>query len=306
MSVTDKSQEVLAAYDRVLAVALLEDLGDAIDLDADVTTTTTVPEDLWGKAQLVAKQDGVICGLDALSAAFAQLDDRVSVVLNKRDGDDVTAGEVLAAVDGPVRPILVGERSALNVIGHLSGIATLVRAFARTAPAASLVDTRKTLPGLRLLQKYAVRVGGGSNHRFSLWDGVLVKDTHIVAAGGVGEAVRRARAGTSLPVQAECTSIGEIDEALDAGAHALLLDNQGADALAKQVAHIRARPDKDHVMIEASGGITLDNLAEVVASGVDRVSIGAFTHSAPALDVSMRLIETRNGARHLRSVGTDH
>ena len=302
---TDKTRELLAAYDRVLAVALLEDLGEIITIDADVTTTTTVPDDLWGTAHLVAKQDGVLCGLDALHAAFAQLDDRVSVSAKARDGDDVAPGDLLATVDGPVRPILVGERSALNVIGHLSGIATFVRAFARAAPAASLVDTRKTLPGLRLLQKYAVRVGGGSNHRFSLWDGVLIKDTHIVAAGGVGEAVRRARAETSLPVQAECTSIGEIDEALDAGAHALLLDNQGADALAEQVAHIRSRSDKDHVMIEASGGVTLDNVADVAASGVDRISVGAFTHSAPALDVSMRLIDVRSGGRHLRSVGSD-
>lgn len=302
---TDKTQELLAAYDRVLAVALLEDLGDAVDLDADVTTTTTVPEDLWGAAHLVAKQSGVICGLDALNAAYSQLDERVSVSATKQDGEQVAAGDLLAAVNGPIRPILVGERSALNVIGHLSGIATLVRTFARAAPATTLVDTHKTLPGLRLLQKYAVRVGGGSNHRFSLWDGVLIKDTHIVAAGDIGEAVRRARAGTSLPVQAECTSIAEIDEALDAGAHALLLDNQGVDALMKHVAHIRSRTDKDHVMIEASGGVTLDNVADVAASGVDRISIGAFTHSAPALDVSMRLIKTRTGERHLRSVGSD-
>lgn len=302
---TDRTQELLAAFDRVLAVALLEDLGDAVDLGADVTTTTTVPDDLWGTAHLIAKQDGVLCGLDALHAAFARLDERVSVSLSAQDGDDVAAGDLLAAVDGPVRPILVGERSALNVIGHLSGIATLVRTFARAAPATSLVDTRKTLPGLRSLQKYAVRVGGGSNHRFSLWDGVLIKDTHIVAAGGVGAAVRRARAGTSLPVQAECTSIAEVDEALDAGAHALLLDNQGADALAKQVDHVRSRPDKDYVMIEASGGVTLDNVADVAASGVDRISIGAFTHSAPALDVSMSLVKTRRGMRHLRSIGSD-
>jgi nicotinate-nucleotide pyrophosphorylase (carboxylating) len=179
-----------------------------------------------------------------------------------------------------------------NLIGHLSGIATLVRSFLSAAPGATLVDTRKTLPGLRVLQKYAVRTGGGSNHRFALWDGVLIKDTHIVAAGGVGEAVRRARSGTSLPVQAECTSIEEIDEALDAGAHALLLDNQASGALVAQVRHVRRRTDKDHVMIEASGGVTLANVAEVAASGVDRISVGAFTHSAAALDVSMRLIET--------------
>lgn len=292
MSITDQKQDLLVAFDRAIAVALVEDLGEGAEIDADITTATIVPDNLSGTAHLVAKQDGVICGLDALRATYRQLDDRVSVTLRTTDGARVAAGDLLATVEGPVRPILVGERTALNLIGHLSGIATLVRRFVDAAPSMTLVDTRKTLPGLRLLQKYAVRTGGGSNHRFALWDGVLIKDTHIVAAGGVGEAVRRARSAANLPVQAECTSVAEVDEALDAGAHALLLDNQGPDALAAQVRHVRERDDKDHVMIEASGGVTLDNVADVAASGVDRISVGAFTHSASALDVSMRLIET--------------
>jgi nicotinate-nucleotide pyrophosphorylase (carboxylating) len=291
---TRESTELDAAFERVLEVALVEDLGEG-ELDADVTTVTTVPDNLWGSAVLVAKQDGVACGLTALGAAYRHLDDRVDVSLAVRDGDDVAAGTQLASVTGPVRPILVGERSVLNVIGHLSGIATLVRSFAGAVAEAggttTLVDTRKTLPGLRVLQKYAVRTGGASNHRFALWDGVLIKDTHIVAAGGVGEAVRRARASTSMPVQAECSSQAEVEEALDAGAHALLLDNQGAEELAEQVAYVRSRTDKEHVLIEASGGITLANVAAVAATGVDRISVGAFTHSAPALDVSMRLVE---------------
>jgi nicotinate-nucleotide pyrophosphorylase (carboxylating) len=287
---TKESTELDAAFERVLEVALIEDLGE-IDVEADVTTTTTVPEDLWGTAHLVAKQDGAVCGLPALQATYRQLDERVDVTLDRREGDEVRAGDRLASVAGPVRPILVGERTALNLIGHLSGIATVVRAFSKRAPGTTLVDTRKTLPGLRILQKYAVRIGGASNHRFALWDGVLIKDTHVVAAGGVGEAVRRARAGTTLPIQAECSSLAEVEEALDAGAHALLLDNQGAEELTILVEHIRVRTGKDHVLIEASGGVTLANVGEVAASGVDRISVGAFTHSAPALDVSMRLVE---------------
>jgi nicotinate-nucleotide pyrophosphorylase (carboxylating) len=295
---TQESVELEGAFERVLEVALIEDLGEG-GLEADVTTHATIPENLWGTAVLVAKQDGVVCGLPALRTTYRLLDDRVEISLTHREGDDVTAGDQLASVTGPVRPILVGERTALNLVGHLSGVATLVRSFARavTEPGrtTTLVDTRKTLPGLRLLQKYAVRTGGASNHRFALWDGVLIKDTHVAAAGGVGEAVRRARAGTTLPVQAECTSLAEVEDALEAGAHALLLDNQGAEELTSLVEHVRARSAKEYVLIEASGGVTLENVAAVASTGVDRISVGAFTHSAPALDVSMRLQETWPG-----------
>jgi nicotinate-nucleotide pyrophosphorylase (carboxylating) len=199
----------------------------------------------------------------------------------------VRSGDVIATVSGPVQAILVGERTALNVIGHLSGIASNVRAFLGAAPGAMLVDTRKTLPGLRLLQKYAVRTGGGSNHRFALWDGVLIKDTHIVAAGGVGEAVRRARAATVMPVQAECQTLAEVDEALDAGANAILLDNRTPDELRELTAHIKSRSPE--VLVEASGGVDLATVGAIADTGVDRISIGAFTHSSPALDVSLEL-----------------
>jgi nicotinate-nucleotide pyrophosphorylase (carboxylating) len=286
LSLTRQSQELLAAFDGAVAAALVEDLGE-IGIEPDVTTKAIVPDDLLGAATVYAKQSGVICGLEALTATYAQLQPIASVLLSRKDGDEVSPGDPLATVEGSAAAILVGERSALNLIAHLSGIATTVRTFMRAAPGAILTDTRKTLPGLRLLQKYAVRVGGASNHRFALWDGVLIKDNHIVAAGGMGEAVRRARASTSLPVQAECTSLEEVDEALDAGAVALLLDNREPAELAKLVEHIRSRAD--HVMIEASGGVTLDNVAEIAKSGVDRISVGAFTHSAPALDVSMKL-----------------
>lgn len=284
----DPADRLQQAFSDALLTALAEDL-DGTDVTRDVTTAATVPDDQRGVARVGAKQDGVVCGLDALVHVYRLLDERVAVEWSAKDGDRVGAGDALAAVSGPVRSILVGERSALNLIGHLSGIATLVRSFLEAAPGAVLVDTRKTLPGLRTLQKYAVRTGGGANHRFALWDGVLIKDTHIVAAGGVGEAVRRAVAATNLPVQAECQSQAEVDDALDAGAHALLLDNRTPAELTDLCAHVRSRsPD---VMIEASGGVRLDTVAAIAASGVDRISVGAFTHSAPALDVSLSLQE---------------
>jgi nicotinate-nucleotide pyrophosphorylase (carboxylating) len=286
----DASVELREAFANAIAAALEEDLGtDALDLDADVTTRTVVPPNIWGRATVYAKQDGVVCGLAALKFTYAQLDRRVEVKTGPKDGDTVAAGDSVAEVRGPARPILVGERTALNIASHLSGIATMVREFVRAAPGVELSDTRKTLPGLRRLQKYAVRVGGGANHRYALWDGVLVKDNHIVAAGGVGEAVRRARASSALPVQAECTTMEEVDEALDAGAVAFLLDNQAPGELSKLVTRIRER--RDFALIEASGGVTLANVAEIAGSGVDRISVGAFTHSAPALDLSMKLDE---------------
>lgn len=286
MSFTERSQELYAAFEGAVAAALLEDLGE-IDAESDVTTSAVVPDGLLGTATVYAKQAGVICGTDALHATYMQLDPDVVVSLSRKDGDEIEPGESIATVEGPATPILVGERSALNIIGHLSGIATMVRSFVRCAPGITLTDTRKTLPGLRLLQKYAVRTGGGANHRFALWDGVLIKDNHIVAAGGVGVAVKRAREGSAMPVQVECTSKVEVDDALDAGAVALLLDNREPAELAELVRHIRSRAE--HVLIEASGGVTLDNVADVAKAGVDRISVGAFTHSPPALDVSMKL-----------------
>jgi nicotinate-nucleotide pyrophosphorylase (carboxylating) len=280
---------VRANLEQAAAAALDEDLGGA-GPEADVTTTTTVDAARWGEAEVRAKAPGVICGLGALRATFGRLDPRVVVRPRVRDGDEVEPGAVLAAVRGPVRPILVGERTALNLLGHLSGIATLVRAYVVRAGGVTLVDTRKTLPGLRALEKYAVRTGGGTNHRAALWDGVLVKDNHIVAAGGVAEAVRRARAGTTMPVQVECASADDVTEAVNAGADALLLDNFAPGEMAPIVERVRAAGHD--VLIEASGGVTLESVAEIAPTGVDRVSVGAFTHSAPALDVSLTLGHT--------------
>lgn len=270
------------AFERVVAVALEEDLGGG----PDVTTTSVVPDDTWAEATLVAKASGVVCGLAALHATFDALDPRVAVTDECRDGEAVEPDDVLARIRGPARAILTGERTALNLLSHLSGVATKVQEFVALAPRTQITETRKTLPGLRALQKYAVRSGGGSNHRFALWDGVLIKDNHIVAAGGVAEAVRRAKASTTLSVEVECTSRDEVDEALAAGADEILLDNRDVSELGALVTRIRERAPE--VLIEASGNVALQNVANVAASGVDRISVGAFTHSAPALDVSLR------------------
>lgn len=276
-------------FEFVAARALDEDLGGP-DAEADVTTTTVVAERTWADAVITSKAAGVVCGLDALDVTFGWLDARVAVTQEREDGDAVVAGDVVARARGPARAILTGERSALNVVRHLSGIATLVRTFVQKAPGVQITETRKTTPGLRALEKYAVRAGGGSNHRFALYDGVLIKDNHIVAAGGVAEAVRRAKLSTTLPVEVECTSSYEVDEAIAAGAEEILLDNRDPDELERLVAHIRRR--SSDVLIEASGNVTLDNIAAVAATGVDRISVGAFTHSAPALDLSLTFEKT--------------
>jgi nicotinate-nucleotide pyrophosphorylase (carboxylating) len=278
-----------AAFEQAIAAALREDLGSA-GAEADITTVSTVVAGTFGEGTVIAKQHGVVAGLEALSVTFGQLDDRVEVELLMQDGNPVRSGEKLAIVRGPARAILTGERTALNLLGHLSGIATLANAFVQKAPEATIVETRKTLPGLRALEKYAVTCGGASNHRFSLWDGVLIKDNHIVAVGGIGEAVRRARKATTLPVQVECATRDDVLEAIGAGAPSLLLDNRTPDELRELVELIRERaPD---TLIEASGGIALDNVDAIASTGVDRISIGALTHSAPALDVSLNLEKT--------------
>lgn len=271
---------------RVARAALEEDLGEA-GLAGDVTTTSTVAPSLWGEASIVAGVPGVVCGLGALDATFGLLDSRVGVSPKKVDGDELSPGEVVAVLEGPVRALLTGERSALTLLMHLSGVATLTREFVRRAPGVELTETRKTLAGLRALQKYAVTKGGGKNHRMSLRDGVLIKDNHVVAAGSIGEAVRRAKASTTLPVQAECDNARQVEEALAAGADAILLDNHTPARLRRAVRRIAGR-----AFVEASGGITLRNVSAIAASGVDRISVGALTHSAPALDFSFELTRT--------------
>jgi nicotinate-nucleotide pyrophosphorylase (carboxylating) len=257
---------------------------------ADVTTTATVPADVPGEAELVARADGVVAGTDLVALVFAGVNPDVEVALDVRDGDAVERGQVLGRLTGSLASILVGERTALNFLTHLSGVATRTRAFADTVAGTGCVvrDTRKTTPGLRLLEKAAVVAGGGVNHRVGLADALLVKDNHVAVAGGVAEATRRALAAAGgRHVQVEVTSLAELDEAVDAGARDVLLDNFTPDGCAEAVAHLASRDLPDRVLLEASGTIRLDTVAAFAASGVDRVAVGALTHSAPQLDIAL-------------------
>jgi len=279
--------------DRIVDLALEEDVGPG-----DITAEATVPAAAQGRAELVAKEPFVLAGGAVFTRVFARVDDRVEVELRHADGDDVASGAVVATLRGPLRAILIGERTALNFLMRLSGIATGVRAMRdllTAHPQVALLDTRKTSPGLRALEKAAVLAGGGSNHRIGLFDGVLIKENHIAAAGGVAIAVQRARARAHhlLRVQCEVTELEQIDAALDAGADALLLDNMDEPLLRQAVA--RARGKRADVFLEASGNMTAERLPRVAACGVDAISMGALTHSARAVDVSLRV--TADGAR---------
>jgi len=272
-------------YEETVRHALLEDLGRA----GDLTTDGIVPAAEEGAASLVARSPGRISGLGVALCAFRILDPRVRGEILAADGCDVPAGERLAKVQGPARAILSAERTALNFLGRLCGIATATRDIvAAVAPhTAKIVCTRKTTPGLRALEKYAVRAGGGSNHRFGLDDAVLIKDNHRFIAGGIGEAVRRVRshAGHLVKIEVEVDSLEELEQALSLGIDAVLLDNMPLPALAQAVRMARGK-----ALTEASGGITPANAAAVAATGVDLISLGWLTHSAPALDVSLDML----------------
>jgi nicotinate-nucleotide pyrophosphorylase (carboxylating) len=272
---TDAIQEAVAS-------ALAEDIGTG-----DVTTEATVPAEAVGTAEILVKEPGVVCGLAVAEAAFRALDDEVRFEARVEDGalvSDVPAA--VATVTGSERAILTGERVALNFLGRLSGIATLTRRYADAVAGtgAAVLDTRKTTPGLRALEKYAVACGGGTNHRFGLDEAVLVKDNHLRAAGSIQLAVERVREISDLPVEVECETLEQVGEALAAGVDAILLDNMSLDRLRSAVALADGR-----TRLEASGGITLDNIRAVAETGVDEISVGALTHSARALDVSLEL-----------------
>jgi nicotinate-nucleotide pyrophosphorylase (carboxylating) len=268
--------------EEVVARALDEDLGAA----GDVTTLATVPASVLGVANLVPRQDGVLAGLPVAAYVFETVGQgRVVVEHGSADGARIAAGEVLATVRGPVRDILTAERTALNLLGHLSGVATLTRRWvdAVAGTGAHIRDTRKTLPGLRLLEKYAVRCGGGVNHRLSLSDAALVKDNHVVAAGGVVEAFAAVRAACpGLPLEIEVDTLDQARAVIDAGADLVLLDNMAPAALREVVAYAGGR-----ARLEASGGLRLDNAREVAETGVDYLAVGALTHSAPVLDIGL-------------------
>jgi nicotinate-nucleotide pyrophosphorylase (carboxylating) len=263
-------------------------LDEDLDGGEDVTTMATVPVDQHAVLDLVARSSGVVAGVPVAAAVFRAVgEDRVDVRVIRSDASPVTAGDVILSASGPTHDLLRAERPALNLLGHLSGIATLTRAWvdavARTG--ATIRDTRKTTPGMRALEKYAVRCGGGVNHRMSLSDAALVKDNHVAAAGGVAPAfaaVRRRYPG--LPVEVEVDSLEQLDEVLDAGADLVLLDNFPVDDLREAVRRTAGR-----AKLEASGGLTLSRAAEVAATGVDYLAVGALTHSAPVLDIGADL-----------------
>lgn len=255
----------------------------------DVTTRAIVPADAVGRARLEVRESGVLAGVTAARVCFEVVaDDSVDWDEHASDGARVAVDQAVAHVSGPLAAILTAERTALNLLGRLSGIATLTARYvdAVAGTASRIVDTRKTTPGLRVLEKHAVRMGGGRNHRFGLDDGILVKDNHIVAAGSVSEAVGRVRAVAphGLSVEVEVTSLDELDEALAAGADAVLLDNMAVEMVRAAVARAGGK-----VVLEASGGITLGNVRAYAEAGVDLISVGALTHAAASLDVALQV-----------------
>ncbi len=268
--------------EEAVRAALAEDLGRA----GDVTTQATIPANARACAAIVARDSGVVAGLAAARAAFALSDPEILFEAQTNDGARVEPGSLIAHVSGPARAILSAERVALNFLGRLSGIATLTARYvsAVAGTSARICDTRKTTPLLRALEKYAVRCGGGVNHRFGLDDAVLIKDNHIAVAGGVIPALRAAKAniGHLVKVEIEVDTLDQLREVLDEGADAVLLDNMTLDDLRRAVALVGGR-----MICEASGGVTLSNVAEIAKTGVNLISVGALTHSAPAFDVGL-------------------
>jgi nicotinate-nucleotide pyrophosphorylase (carboxylating) len=268
--------------ERAVGAALDEDLGTA----GDITTNAIVPADATATAAIVVREGGVVAGLDLAEAAFKALDPAIRFTRIVADGGSVAAGAKIATVSGKTRAILSAERTALNFLGRLSGIATLTAAYVKAVEGtgARIACTRKTTPGLRALEKYAVRAGGGMNHRFGLYDAVLVKDNHIAASGGIAGALARlkSRAGHSVRIEVEVDTLDQLAEALKFPIDAVLLDNMDAGTLREAVKRVAGR-----VVTEASGGVTLENVREIASTGVDVISAGALTHSPRNLDSSL-------------------
>jgi nicotinate-nucleotide pyrophosphorylase (carboxylating) len=275
----------VVGLDDLIRRALDEDLGTA----GDITTQACIPVDARSAGVIVARAAGTIAGLEAAARVFTLLDGGVEVVPETEDGAAVGAGTVLARVAGPSRPLLSGERVALNLLGRLSGIATATSDLVRRVDGtgARITDTRKTTPGLRALEKYAVRMGGGVNHRFGLHDAVMIKDNHIVAAGGIRRAVDavRTRIGHTVKIEVEADDLEQVALVLEAAADIVLLDNMAPADLRRAVAMVDGR-----MIVEASGGITPETVRQVAESGVDVISVGYLTHSAPSLDVALDLL----------------
>lgn len=269
-------------YADVVRRALAEDLGEA----GDLTTEATVPAGSQSRAEVVARQAGTIAGTGVAASVFETVDPDLAVTVLVEDGQKIAPGTALMRVEGSSRSILVAERTALNLLGRMSGVATatarLVDAVAGTG--AVITDTRKTMPGLRALDKYAVRMGGGRNHRFGLHDAVMIKDNHIAAVGSITAAVEaaRARVGHTVKIEVEVDSLAQLEELLAVGADIVLLDNMDPATLSKAVEMVDGR-----MVCEASGGVTLDSVREIAESGVDLISAGSVTHSAPQLDIGL-------------------
>jgi nicotinate-nucleotide pyrophosphorylase (carboxylating) len=266
-----------------VARALAEDIGPG-----DVTTPAVLPAGHASSGRILAKAAGVLAGVEVARECFRQVDPTVTFAGRLTDGAELQPGDEIAQLSGPTAGILAAERTALNFLQRMSGVASLTAQYVGAAQGsgAVIVDTRKTAPGLRALDKYAVTVGGGRNHRFGLYDGVLIKDNHVRAAGGVGEAVRRARSAVAhtLKVEVEVTDLAGVEEALQAGADSILLDNMDLPTIRQAVALVAGR-----ALTEASGGVSLDRISELAATGVDLISVGRLTHSVTALDISLEL-----------------
>jgi nicotinate-nucleotide pyrophosphorylase (carboxylating) len=264
---------------KVIAASLAEDVGPG-----DITSATVIPADLRFKGVMQARHEMVVSGLPVAALAFQMVVPEARFAAKVADGQRVAAGTVLAEIEGPARGLLTAERTALNLLQLMSGIATLTAQYVRAidGTGCTLLDTRKTIPGLRRLSKYATRCGGARNHRMGLYDGVLIKDNHIAVCGGIGAAVRAAK-GAGLPnVEAECDTLEQVAQAVEAGADIVLLDNMGPDVLRQAVALVAGRSKT-----EASGGVTLDSIRGIAETGVDFVSVGRITQSAPAVDIGL-------------------
>lgn len=270
----------------MIRLALAEDVRSG-----DVTSAWTIPENQNQHARLIAKEDGVLAGLPIIELVFNELKANVNVVLHKQDGDCVKKGDLIAELSGSTRELLTGERTLLNFIQQLSGVATVAHIFqeALKGGKTKVLDTRKTLPGFRTLQKYAVRVGGGSNHRMGLFDMVLVKDNHIAAAGGVLEALEVVKKNNAenLMVEMEVESLEDLKKLLHKGVDVIMLDNMSDEMMAEALEIIKESGDK--VLVEGSGNMTLERAKEIATLGLDYISVGALTHSVKALDISMRI-----------------
>ena len=283
-------KEILMSEDieKLIRTALREDIGTG-----DITTASTVSPDAVITGKYVMKDDGIICGVDIVRRVFDAISPDVEYVPLKKDGDEVKRGDVVATVSGNAVAILSGERVGLNLLQHLSGIATCTRNAVEQVKGtkARITETRKTTPGLRILEKYAVRVGGGASHRFGLSDGILIKDNHIVAAGGITAAINSARdrAPHTLKIEIETETLEQVREAVNAGADIIMLDNMDCPTMKEAVGIIAGR-----AVTEASGNMGRRDLAEVAATGVDVISIGALTHSVKALDISLKFTSLKN------------